>query len=547
MLSVLDGVIIIAYFVATLLLGLWATRRAAKQSSRGFFVAEKSLPWPMIGLTMVAASISAEQMLGEVGYSSSAGLVVSNWDLSVFPALVLMVFIFLPLYLRSGITTIPEYLEKRYNRTTRLLFAVYTVFNNACVALVMVLALGATALKYFVGLDIRWGVLLLIVMTGVYTVYGGMLAVAWTQTLQCALLLAGGLLLFAVGISHVPDGWSGLFERMYTDGRGHLIRPFDDPYVPWPGLILLMLSTNVWYCCTNQFYVQSCLGAKSERHGRMGVLFTAFLWPVLTLCFAFPGYIAHDLLSANLIEPLPLGPDGQPNADATYPHLVGQLLGSGLRGFMVAAVIGAIMSSVAAIVNATGSVFTHDLYHRLIEPDADEKRLVRVARLTGIITLLIAFPLTLLATRYQYIFTYSQNAWCILAIPIMLVFTYGALWKRASATAAVATFVFVAPFVAVPYLFGNQQDNFLTLPHINERIHVFNFAFGLWLAAAVFMFIVSLLTRRPDPKIIGPLVWGRHLLRITDDPRQPKNGARRLAAWCILAGIVYLVIYIKYR
>lgn len=547
MLSILDGLVLVAYFAATLLLGLWATRRAAKQSSRGFFVAEKSLPWPMIGLTMVAASISAEQMLGEVGYSSSAGLVVSNWDLSVFPALVLMVFVFLPLYLRSGITTIPEYLEKRYNRTTRLLFAVYTVFNNACVALVMVLALGATALKYFVGLDIRWGALLLIVMTGVYTIYGGMLAVAWTQTLQCALLLAGGLLLFAVGMSHVPNGWSGLFVRMYADGRGHLIHPFDDPYVPWPGLILLMLSTNVWYCCTNQFYVQSCLGAKSERHGRMGVLFTAFLWPVLTLCFAFPGYIAHDLLSANLIAPLPPGPDGQPNADATYPHLVGQLLSNGLRGFMVAAVLGAIMSSVAAIVNATGSVFTNDLYHRLIKPDADEKRLVRVARITGFLTLLIAFPLTLLATRYKYIFTYSQNAWCILAIPIMLVFTYGALWKRASAKAAVATFIFVAPFVSFPFLFGNRRDNYLALPIFSERIHIFNFAFGLWLAAAIFMFIVSLLTRRPDPEKIAPLVWGRHMLHITDDPRQPKNGARRLIIWSVLAGIAYLVIYIKYR
>jgi len=145
MLISIDYVIIGVYFLATLALGLWSAKKATK-SARGFFVAEKALPWWVIGFTMIAASVSAEQMLGEVGYGFGAGLVVSNWDLSVYPCLLLMIFIFLPLYLSSRITTIPEYLELRYGKGTRLLFAVYTVFNNAFVTLVMVLALGATAL-----------------------------------------------------------------------------------------------------------------------------------------------------------------------------------------------------------------------------------------------------------------------------------------------------------------------------------------------------------------------------------------------------------------
>jgi SSS family solute:Na+ symporter len=190
MLIGIDYAIIAAYFGITLAIGLW-TARKAKRSSRGFFVAEKSLPWWVIGFTMIAASISAEQMLGEVGYGSAAGLVVSNWDLGVYPSLVLMVFVFLPLYLQRQITTIPEYLERRYGVTTRLLFAIYTVFNNAFVTLVIVLALGATAMKYFCGLDTWLAVILLVVFTGVYTLYGGMSSVAWTQTLQCLLFEQG--------------------------------------------------------------------------------------------------------------------------------------------------------------------------------------------------------------------------------------------------------------------------------------------------------------------------------------------------------------------
>lgn len=533
----LDYGVIALYFLATLALGIWTARRATG-SSRGFFVAEKALPWWVIGFTMVAASISAEQMLGEVGYARDAGIVVSNWDLGVYPALILMLFIFLPLYLRSGITTIPEYLERRFGKTTRLLFALYTVFNNACITLVMVLALGATALKYFMGIDMVWGAILLIIFTGVYTVWGGMLSVAWTQTLQCALLLIGGLTITFTGLSKVPDGWTGLFARMSENNLDHLVRPMDDPFVPWPGLVLLMLSTNVWYCCTNQFYVQSCLGAKDERHGRMGVLLTAFLAPVLTLCFAFPGYIANDLAQTGVI---PAAED----ANATYPHLVTALLGPGLRGFLVAAVIGAIMSSVAAIVNATASVFTNDLYARWIHPNASDALQVRVGRIVGFLTLLIAYPLTLFAAQYEYIFVYSQNAWCILAIPIMLVFTFGAVWARMNGTAATGVFIFIAPFVAFPFIFGSTEDSTLHLPFYDGDVHLFNFAFVLWLVAAAFVVVVSLLTPA-DPERVREYIWRPRLARLTDQHGRTYPWYQTVGFWSIVAGAMTLTIYIVF-
>jgi len=546
MLARVDWLILLVYLAATLGIGYWSTRRA-KRTSRDFFVAQRALPWWVIGFTMVGASISAEQMLGEVGYGLDLGLVVSNWDVAVFPSLALMVLVFLPIYLGSGVTTIPEYLEKRYDRTTRLLFGGYTVFNNACVTLVMVLALGAVALKYFLGLDPLWGVACLALFTGLYTVAGGMTAVAWTDTFQCLLLLAGGLTVFGAGLAHVPGGWDGLLSRM---SEPHLVRGLNDPCLPWPGLLLLAFSTNVWYCCTNQFYVQSCLGAKDAWHGQMGVLLTAVLGPVLTLCCAFPGYIAHDLLKGGLLPPLPAGAGGGHDANATLPHLVNHLLGPGVRGLVVTGVVAAIMSSVSSIVNATASVFTVDIYQRWWRPAATEARLVRVGRVAGALTLAVAAPLSLVAINYRYIFIYSQNAWCILAIPIMLVFTLGMLWKRATAKAAIITFLFVLPFVAVPFVLGD--NSWLTVPLVGVKMHLFTFAFCLWLVAGVVMVSASLLTAAPDPAAIAACVWRRRS-RLGASPEAGRVQApaalpwyRRIGFWCALMGLLYLAIYARF-
>lgn len=538
MLSGLDQFIVAAYFVITLGIGFWSARRS-KSSSRDFFVTEQALPWWVVGFTMVAAGISAEQMLGEVGYGMDVGLVVSNWDVAVFPALALMVLVFLPVYLRSGIVTAPEYLEKRYNTGTRLLFTGYTLFNNTCVTLVMVLALGAAALKHFVGIDPLWGVLFLAAFTGVYTIAGGMSSVAWTDTFQCVLLLGGGLAVFGVGLAHVPGGWTGLMSRM---PEPHLIRGLNDACLPWPGLLLLALSTNVWYCCTNQFYVQSCLGAKSLWHGQMGVLLTAFLGPVLTLCCAFPGYIARDLLNQGLLPPLPLGDGGVPDANAALPHLVGHFLGSGLRGFVVAAVLAAIMSTVSSVVNATATVFTVDLYRRWLRPNANEAQLVRVGRAAGTLTLLVAAPLSLVAMKYKYIFIYSQNAWCILAIPITLAFGFGVFWRRATGAAATAAFILVLPFVAIPFVLGD--NSWLTLPWGGPKVHLFTFALGLWAAAAALMVLVSLLTSNPAG--VEQFVWrtGREIKAAA--PANVRPWHQRVGFWCVIAGVVYAWIYFRY-
>jgi len=429
MLVAIDYIVIAMFFGLTLAVGFLASRQA-KRSSRQFFVAEKSLPWWVIGFTMVAACASAEHMIGQVGYAKDAGLVISNWDFASFPSYVLMIFIFLPLYMKSGITTIPEYLEKRYSATTRMLFAVYTVFNNACITLVMVLALGAIALKYFIGLDERLALILLIVTTGLYTIYGGMLSVAWTQTLQYSTFAAA---------------------------RKRAIR------------------------CQRHLPASGAVPALSGLAGLYGG------------CGHWRHHVEHRSRDQCHCERLRRRP---------VPPLVPPLIE---------------------------------------RPPHDRRGSIDRARHTDPgLSAHIGRPQVSIHLHLP------PKAWCILAIPIMLVFTYGALRKRATHRSANATFIFVAPFVAVPFVFGNVNDNFLALPFVAARVHLFNFAFVLWLAAGAFMALVSLFTQVPSRDAITTCLWKRELLRGPQGEYVPPRLYQRVGFWCCLAAIFYLLIYSRY-
>ena len=208
----------------------------------------------------------------------------------------------------------------------------------------------------------------------------------------------------------------------------------------------------------------------------------------------------------------------------------------------MAAVLAAIMSTVSSVVNATATVFTVDVYHRWFRPKASEAQLVGVGRVAGMFTLLIATPFSLVAMKYKYIFIYSQNAWCILAIPIMLAFTFGVLWKRTTATATTVTFLLVLPFVAVPFILGD--NSWLTVPWLGWRMHLFTFAFWLWLAAAVLMVIVSLVTQPRPSAELDQLVWTS--CRRDPAPASARKWFQTVGFWCGVAAVLYALIYARY-
>lgn len=521
-LGLLDAGIMAAYLVIVAAIGFRVGRRE-KRTTRDYFLAGSRLPWYAVGLSMVASSISTEQFMGEVGFAYSYGLAVANWEWLIFPALTILIWVFTPFYIRRNVTTMPEFLERRYGVGSRTIFAALTVLSYAVVNLSLVLYSGGLALNHIFGIPMWVCVLLLALLTGAYTVYGGLSSVVWTDVFQCVLLLLGGLLIFVLGLLKVEGGWAAILG---TGDRAHLILPADHPQLPWTAMLGLALCTNVWYYCTNQYINQRCLGAKDEWHAKMGMVFCGALGIVLALSVAFPGLIAHAL-NPNLED-----------ANTAYPYLVTTLLPPSLQGLVLAALVSAIMSTISSLVNSTSTVFTIDLYQRFAGREASQERLIAVGRCAGVAVMAVGLACVPLVGLWEHIFAYCQEVWVLLAGPTVAVFVVGVLWRRATATAATITMAMSFPLMAVPFV----QKVHPFLPGPVENI----FVFGVFVFAGciVLMVVVSLLTAAPDAEKAERLHWSLDMLRLPPALAAAKTQwYQRIGLWWLVVMAAYIVIY----
>lgn len=427
-----DLIVCLGYFVMVVMVGFLSSRKQ-QASLDGYFRGGNQLPWYAIGFSIVAAGISSEQFVGEVGYAYKLGMPVANWEWLVFPALSILLWIFVPLYVRGRITTMPEYLERRFGGQARTLYACLTIASYVLVNFALVFYTGGFALEKMWGIDKLAAVWGLALVTGAYTVYGGLTAMAWTSSLQCVLLLGGGLYVFFAGMAKIH--WD--FAAVLGAGQqAHLMTPADHE-VPWTALVMLLLSTNVWYYATNQYINQRCLAARDEWHARMGVLFAGALQLLIPFATCFPGMIYR------VINP------GLDNPDAAYPMVVAAVVPAGLRGLVVAAILSAIMSTISGLVNSTSTMVTLDIVQRWKGRDWSEARLVKVGRWSGAVALLIGALFAPIVMRWQNIFRYAQDIWAPMAAPVVVVFLAGALWPKANARGA-ATCIWLA-ILTVPF------------------------------------------------------------------------------------------------
>jgi len=391
----IDLFVFLAYFVAVVAIGFLSSRGQVA-SVGGYFRGGNRLPWYAIGLSIVAAGISSEQFVGEMGYAYKLGMPVVNWEWLVFPALSILLWIFVPLYVRNRVTTMPEYLEQRFGPAARTLYAWLTIASYVFVNFALVFYTGGFALEAMWGVDRLTAVWLLAAITGIYTVYGGLAAVAWTSSFQGILLLGGGLYVFFAGMAKI--GWD--FQALLGSGQqAHLMTPADHPEVPWTAFLILALSTNVWYYATNQYINQRCLAARNEWHAKMGVLLAGGLQVLMPLATCFPGMV-YRVINPNLED-----------FNATYPMVVAAVVPAGLRGLVAAAVVGAIMSTISGLVNSTSTIVTLDIVGRSFGRGWSEERLVRVGRWSGALALLIGALLAPLVMRWESIFRYAQDIW----------------------------------------------------------------------------------------------------------------------------------------
>jgi SSS family solute:Na+ symporter len=365
-----DLLVFIGFFVLVVGLSVWKSRKAKghEEDSSDFFLAGRGLTWPLIGISIVAANISTEQMVGMAGQAAgSTGLAVSCWQLlgSVFIVVISMTL--LPKFLRAGIYTMPEYLEYRYNTAARGIMAVLTVVIYAVVMLPAVLYSGGVTLRAITGMELTKAVWLIGLLGAGYSTIGGLKAIAWADLVQGLALLAGGMLIFFLGLDAI-GGWDKFAE--FNAPKLHMVMPADNTDLPWTGVAGGMWIVMIYYCGLNQFIVQRNLAAKSLKHGQLGMIFAGGLWLLVPFAMVMPGLMAQQLYSAELGS----------KTDAAFPTMVTKLIAPGVRGLIYAAIAGAVTSTLASLLNSASTISTMDVYRRMFSRDASQEKLVWLGR-----------------------------------------------------------------------------------------------------------------------------------------------------------------------
>lgn len=428
--TVLDLAIFGLFFAVVLTFSFVKSR--GEKDSADYFLGGRRLPWWLIGISVVAANLSTEQFVGMAGQAAgNVGLAVSAWQLTGAVGIVVVAFYFLPRFLSAGIYTMPEYLEYRYNALARGLMSVLTVIIYATVTTAAVLYSGGTALETIFGLDLTLSVVVVGVIGVAYVLWGGLLAAVWADLFQGTALLLGGL--FTLGLGVAVCGGVGEFLRQNTD-RLQMVLPADHPELPWTVLLSGMWIPIFYYCGLNQFILQRALAARTLQQGQLGVIFAGALWLLVPLAIVMPGVVAHQLYGTRLERP-----------DQAYPTLVRELVPAGARGFILAALAGAVVSSLASMLNSASTIFTMDIWKRYLRKEASEASLVRVGRVSTVVFLVLACVVALSDLLKGGVFKFIQEFQGYISPGILAAFVFGFAVKKAPPMAGVAALLLSAP------------------------------------------------------------------------------------------------------
>lgn len=516
------------YLALNVALGIWVGRRHAA-SPREYFLAGEGLPWYAIGGSIIAANISTEHFIGMVGIAYAVGFVVAQWEWGNVVTFTALIWVFLPFYIRGGLYTMPEFLERRYNAHCRYFFALCCLVLWIVAQMAVVMLAGAKAMRGMFDVNETVTIVALALLAGSYTIYGGLKSVAWTDFLQFVVMMAGGLMVALIGLGKV----GGLAALMHAAPEKFKIAyPITDPEYPWLGVWTLFLSVGIWYNCTNQFIVQRCLGARSEWDARMGVVFAGFMKILLPLLVVIPGIIAFKLYP------------GLADKDLAFPKLVRELLPVGLSGIVMAALASGMLSHISSVLNSCSTVFTMDLYRPFLRKNRSDAHMVAVGRWSAFLILLTATLLAIWFTRRQIgVFVAIQNVGAWVAAPIASLFLVGVMWRRATAAAATFVLWFGFPFTAFVEHVLFKHVSFL-IPFDNWL----NRTFAVWLTCMALMVIVSLFTRPPSPEKLVGIIWSPRMAPLPAAERLKYGGWRSLFLWwAIFAGaIVALYAYLFY-
>lgn len=550
----LDWIVIAIFFLALIGIIFWVVSQK-QDSSADYFLGGRDATWIAIGASLFASNIGSEHLIGLAGAGASSGMAMAHWEIQGWMILILA-WVFVPFYTRSMVYTMPEFLERRYNSQSRTILSVISLVSYVLTKVAVTVYAGGLVFQQVFGIKELWGIdffwiaaIGLVILTALYTIFGGMKSVLYTSVLQTPILLLGSLVILVLGFKEL-GGWdemirtcSAVTVNEYGDTMTNLIRSNSDPDFPWLGALVGSSIIGFWYWCTDQFIVQRVLSGKNEKEARRGTIFGAYLKLLPVFLFLIPGMIAFALHQKTMGDGgfLPLLANGNPNADAAFPVLVAKLLPAGMKGLVVCGILAALMSSLASLFNSSAMLFTIDFYKRF-RPQTSEKKLVVIGQIaTVVIVALGILWIPIMRSVGDVLYTYLQDVQSVLAPGIAAAFLLGICWKRTSAQGG---------------MWGLLSGMIIGLTRLGAKVYYSNATYaadGLfkylfydlnWLFFCGWMFlfclavvaIVSLCTPAPSAQKIQGLVFG------TATPEQVAATRASWTRWDVIHSIIIVGI-----
>ena len=511
----LDWIVLGIYFLILIVVAVWVALQRNK-NTEDYFLAGRNVGWFVIGASIFASNIGSEHVVGLAGTGFSSGTPLAHYELHAWIVL-LLGWLFLPFYMRSGAFTMPEFLEKRFDSRSRWFLSVFSLFAYVLTKVSVTIYAGGIVVSELLNLDFWIGAIGIVVFTGIYTIIGGLKAVVYTETLQTVVLILGSVIITYLGFQEV-GGWNELTKTVTEVSPDHfnMWRPMNDPDFPWTGLLIGGTIVGIWYWCTDQYIVQRTLAANNIMIGRRGAIFGAYLKLLPILIFLIPGIIAYALTLQNpeIFNVIDL--NGIERADRAFPMLVTTLLPVGIKGLVAGGLMAALMSSLASVFNSCSTIFTIDIYKK-IKPEKSEKYLVNIGKIATLVIVVLGIAWIPIMEKIGggVMYQYLQNVQAYIGPPVTAVFLLGILWKRINAQASIVTLsaglVLLIVRLSSEIYFQSEISSGIVVDSVFFEFATINFshmAIFIFVFSALLCVTVSILTDEPDYSRIKGLSFG---------------------------------------
>ena len=530
----LDWFVLLVFFGILGYIIYWVINQK-QDTSEEYFLAGRNLGWFVIGASIFASNIGSEHIVGLAGTAANSGMVMGHYELHSWIILLLGWF-FVPFYLNSTVFTMPEFLEKRFSENSRWLLTIITLVSYVLTKVSVTVYAGAVVFETLMGIEFWSGALLIVLITGCYTIFGGLRAVIFTDALQAFVLIIGSITISIIGLTKI-GGWGNLVSSI-EPSRFNMFLPADHPEFPWIGMVFAPPIIGIWYWCTDQYIVQRVLSASDIHQARKGTIFAGYLKLLPIFMFFIPGLIAYAMSKSGQMT--------YGSSDQVFPTLVRELLPTGMRGLVAGGLLAALMSSLSSVFNSCSTLFTMDIYKKL-NPDASEKKLVLVGRIaTGVVVLsgILWIPF-MKAISGGGLYTYLQSVQAYIAPPIASVFLLGLFWSRINATGAFIALVsgFGAGMIRLGLEINkNSLDSGGALYAIAD-LNFLYFAIVSFVACIFILIAVSMATNEPDYEKIKGLTYDT--MNKDDKPEKEldDHSNDKIHSYVILAILALILIY----